>query len=259
MSLDFNGAGRYVQYGSAASLDDIPANPCTFWAWIYRTSNGANQHLITKDQTFPEGFVFMVENGAGEGALRLFVVRNGDFDDKADYVSAAGLVVLNTWTFVAATWDINGGAGQLIQLYLGSLTAKATETSYATETDGTGVYTSDAGADLRVGNLHRADIPFLGRVDRGGIIRRALIEPEIQQLQSASIREANVQGTELLFKFRGSDLQYDYSGRGHVGTSTGSPVIATSLPLPLPRRRDVVARVPDAAATVPRLTLLGVG
>jgi hypothetical protein len=221
MALDMTTSGSFVDHGSAATVDDVlAAGVATLWAWVYRTANGANQRIIAKTSLTTNGWNFLCDNGAGEGALRLRVVRA---TTATDFVSNAGAIALTTWTFVCATFD--DSATPKVKLYTGLLGTIPTETTYTTSTAGTGTVAVDAAASLYVGNAPiNTTLPFKGRIARGGLIARTLtLAPQIQELWSASRwrgtpLRANVADTRLLFDYPSTTSITDLSGNGNNGT-----------------------------------------
>ena len=223
-ALDFDSAGsdRKVVHGSDAELDDLPATGMTVWAWVYRTSDGANQEIVTKDNSFPSGWDFVVDNESAEGGIRLVAFRTNNTNTNwADASSAANETTLNTWRFVAGTVDIDGSS-PLVKLYSGGLLSTVREvSSYFRQQDGTGSYLSDASHNLWVGNLQRSNaLPFRGKIARGGIVNRALSVGELRQIQFGS--RSNVLGTVLLFDYFGTGTQPDRSGNRNSGTVTSA-------------------------------------
>lgn len=225
MAYDFNAAGstRAVNHGSGASIDNLAVGGVlTVWAWIKRAANGANQHIITKDSSFPSGWGFVVDNAVGEGQLAFSVWRA---TTHTQYASVAGAVPLDTDMFVAATFD--DALAPEMDLYTGTLTAAPTEVTYASTQDGVGAPATDAAADLRVGNLHRViTLPFLGRGARGGVIARRLTLTDLTALWRvrSEIEDCNVADTRLLFDYaRG--VTYDFSGNENHGTLLGAPPV----------------------------------
>lgn len=222
-SLDFTTSGSRVNHGSGSSIDDLPsAGGVTWWMWVYRTADGANQHLMTKDGSFPGGWAMLVDNNGGEGCLRLIIFRtNSTGSNWTDYQSAAGRIPLNTWTFVAATYDET--ASPEVVLYYGSRTATViAETSYITSQNGTGSYLSDAASDLWVCNLQRAStLPLKGSGQCGGLIPSVLTLGQLRTLQFASKPQTNYPGAKLTFHYDGTTgTQPDLSGNGNNGTVT---------------------------------------
>ncbi len=163
MSLDFTTSGSRVNHGSGASIDDLPNGAVTWWGWLYRTANGSNQHIMTKDASFPGGWAILCDNDFGEGAIRLIVFRtNSTGSNWTDYISSAGRLPLNTWVFIAITYD-DSASPEVVIYYGGLSTTVVAESSYNLAQNGTGAYLSDAASDLWVGNLARAStLPFKG-------------------------------------------------------------------------------------------------
>lgn len=233
MALDFSASGRFVSHGSAASLDDIPfGGAMTVWAWVYRASNGGNQTILSKFSTYPAGWTFTGDNATVEGEMR-FVLFGNDVGatDWTDVISGTGVIALNAWTFVAGTFD--DATSPEAKLFAGSLTSAVAEVpSYFRQQDGTNSPTSDAAANLYVGNtqISTANV-FLGSIARAGVVNRALTLGELRQIQYASISQCNVSGTRLLVSLGGSGVtQADLSGNGNNGTVT-SAVNAAHVPL----------------------------
>lgn len=222
-SLTF-ASGQYVDCGSAASLDNLcyTGGAMTVWAEIYRTGDGSNQHLFVKDNVFPSGWIFMIDNLSAEGNLRLLVPHTTTM---MDYISnSSNVVALNTWTFVAATFD--AGVTPQGRVYMGSATSPLAEVSgYTNAIDGVGTMYDDAAHNVYIGNVQRATAyPFFGRIGPCGVLNRALTVGELQQLQFSKRR--NRAGCVLLPRLggNGTSTQPDFSGNGNTGTVTGATV-----------------------------------
>lgn len=237
MALDFDSAGsnRHVNHGSAGtvSIDNLPqgANGMTVWAWVYRTANGSNQHIVTKDNTFPSGWGFLCDNAAGEGEIRFLCFCGATSTNWADAISGTGQITLNTWHFVAGTiTDIDAFPSP--KLFIGSLSANVAEVgSYSKQQIAGSGYSNDAAANLYVGNLQRSTtLPFRGRIARVGVVNRALSVAEMVRLQRGTIPQANVSGTVLLADYYGTGTQADLSGNLNNGTVT-SATAASHVPL----------------------------
>jgi hypothetical protein len=213
-----------VDCGTAASLDDLPSAAFTAYAWVYRTADGANQHIFSKDNSFPSGWSLTANNVSGsEGELRFVVFRNtSTATDWADAISVSGTIPLNTWTFVAGRYD--PATTPQMKLYAGGLTTPVAEVaSYFRQQDGTGSFLSDAAANLYVGNLQRSTtLPFKGNIQRGGLIPGALALGDIQILQYGTLVQAAAFSPKLLFDFQATGTQPDFSGNGNTGTITGA-------------------------------------
>jgi hypothetical protein len=228
MALNF-ASGQYVNAGSATSLDELATinTAFTVWAWVYRTSNGGNQHIMTKDGSFPSGWAFICDNSPGEGTLRFVVFKTSTGSNWADYVSVAGQIPLNTWTFVAAYHSSDVAGASTMKLYVGGLGTNAAEPTYNLQQAGSnGAPSTDAAYNLYVGNLQRATtFPFLGRIARAGVVRRALTVDEIRQIQFGTIPQCNVPNTLMLLDLHGTGTQNDHSGNGNTGAVTSATVV----------------------------------
>lgn len=212
-SLNFAGALTYnVNHGSGVTLDDLPgAGTMTAWAWVYRTSNGANQVICRKGS----GWLFQIDNGPGEGAIRLIVFRTV----ATDFISTSAAVPLNTWTFVAATYE--DAASPKVKLYSGTQTVAAALLGTTTATAGSGTYTADAAANLYVSDPTTA---IIGQIRRGGVSSAALTLAQIRYLQFSTLAEAAAMtGTKLCWEYVSStNYATDQSGNGNTGTLTGA-------------------------------------
>lgn len=230
MALVFGATGDRVDHGSGAGLDDLGAGAFTVWAWVYRTADGGNQHIVAKDGAFPSGWGFIADEytTGNPGQIRFVVFRvDGTGTNWTDFASGTGAtdkIALNEWTFVAATYDT--AAATRASLYRGTLTAPAAETTYAIAQNGAaGAALADAAYNLYVGNLQRATgFPFKGRIARGGIVARRLTLAEVQRLQYATLAQAAAEPHRLLFDYADAASQGDYSGNGNAGTVTGATI-----------------------------------
>jgi hypothetical protein len=236
MALNF-ASGQYVNAGSATSLDELGTinTAFTVWAWVYRTSNGANQHIVTKDGSFPSGWVLLCDNAGGEGGARFVIFKTTTGSNWAEAHSAVGMIPLNTWTFVAGTHSSSVAGASTIKLFIGNMSTLAVEPTYTLQQAGSnGAPDTDAAYNLYVGNLSRATtLPFLGRIARAGIVRRALTQDELRQIQFGTIPQCNVPNTLMLLDLHGTGTQIDHSGNGNTGAVT-SATVADHAPLVAP-------------------------
>jgi hypothetical protein len=224
MALDITSNGNFVSFGTGTSIDDLPAAGFSGWIWLYGTSNAASQTPFSKRNSNGWGLVIEVN-----GEIRFIHLRATANTDFTGDVGASNVVGLNAWTFVGFTFDDT--ATPKVKLYRGTLTGTVAEISYGATTAGTGALTSDATANLYVGNLHQStNFPFKGKIDRGGLVNRVLTLAEFKRLQFASLAQCNVSGTKLLFHLHGTGTQPDLSGNKNNGSVTGATV-ATGMPM----------------------------
>jgi hypothetical protein len=208
VSLDFTTSGSRINAGSATALDNLGTigTAFTVWAWVYRTADGANQHIITKDGTF-----------------------------------------------IAASHSSDVAGASTIKVFSGDLTTAVTEPTYSLQQTGSnGAPDADAAYDLYIGNLARATtLPFKGRIDRAGVVRRALTVEELTKIQFGTIPECNVPDTLVLYDINGTGSQADLSGNGNTGTVTTASV-ADGAPLIYPW---LVRRLPGSPVARPAVSV----
>ena len=234
MSLLFDADAERVDHGSGASIDDLPAGgACTILVWLNRNAAGGNQHVLTMDGTVfatRAGVVFLTDNSGGsEGQARALVRRVGGTD--TDYVTSTVVAPLDAWAFLAMVFDDGGGAGEIINVYYGSLAALAVEASYGTATDGSGTITADAANAKWVGNLERASgNEFKGRIARLGYYNAALTLGQVQRLQFAPVSWWNLSSCKLLADYYSTAYVHDLTGNGNTGTVSGATT-ADHVPL----------------------------
>ena len=256
MALTFGGAtSDRVNCGSGASLDDL--SPFTWMAWIYPTAFTSGRRLAEKGSSTQK--VMLLSGTSGD--WRLQVARTV----ASNYITNDTPLALNTWKFVAATFDTGGGAGEIINLYTGGLNTIATESSYTSPADGSGAVTADASGDFVIGNVGVATFnqAFEGRIAFFGVWNRALSLGEIRAQQF----RPHVTSGCVLFQylgFAGTGTQPDYLGNANAGTVTGATV-SDHVPIgPIWGRADGWAGAFTAAGAPPasghtRRTLMGVG
>lgn len=243
MALDFSSSGSLVDYGEPSGLGNAAA--FTAWAWVYRTGDGADQVIFSKLSAYPNGWLLLVDNGAGEGQLRFFLFRGSDFATRTEFASAVGTVPLNQWTFVAVSY--NEAASPRAKLYKAGVGDAVAEVTYTTQLDGTGSPTGDTGSNIYVGSEEaNTALTFKGRIARGGMVNSALNAVTINAIRRESLFGANVAGTRILFDYVTADTnQPDLSGNGNNGTRAVATLAAHT-----PFFEITTATLPDGAVGV---------
>jgi hypothetical protein len=254
MALYWDASTERVNHGSDASLEDLGVGEgaaFSVWAWVYRDADGTNQYIITKDGSYPSGWGFLLDDFSGgtDGQIRFIVFRTTDSAAWTEYISnSSNVAALNTWTFVAATFDADATPETL--LYIGDLSTTVAEVSgYSKTQDGTEAASTDATYECWTGNLPRTTAhPFSGRIARLGVVGATMSLGDLQRIQYASVGQCNIANTLLLTDYHGTGTQADFSGNGNNGTVTGAT--ATSH-VPLGPAFGFDVGVPYVAAAAP--------
>lgn len=240
MALDFTGASDKVNFGSAASLDDIAANDGTLLLWVFPDASppAADGTFVRKSTT---GFTFN-PNTTGEIQISITRATQG-------LLALVPLANLSTygaskWCCIAVTWNTAGADGDQ-QIWHGDLATPIAEAAgYSTQRVGSGAVTDTSGLDFLVGNastnnrLLDAKVAFVAAWNR----RLSMAELVIQQFHPYVTSDC------VLFShlgYNGTGTQPDFSGNGNTGAVTGTTV---SGHVPLPFRRYGQLYVPYTVA-----------
>ena len=157
MALDFDGSTQYVDCGNDSSLNVTTG--ITQTAWIYPTANVAEGTIATKRLSY-----YFQRNNDG----RLASYQYGTTPEIYHYSS--GTVSLNTWSFVAYTYD-----GSYIRFYInGALSGETAKTGNI----------STSAYNLRIGNIDYIPSPryFDGQIFDNRIYNRGLTPNEIAEI-----------------------------------------------------------------------------
>jgi hypothetical protein len=206
MAREFSGATDRVDFGSAASLDDV--NIFTYAAWVYPTSAAVTRVMFTKGGG--SGKRFRLFGGTSAGSMVLAVSQAGTIGTAQ---SAGSVVTANAWQFLACTFD-----GSFVpRLYRATLGSAVAEVSYAVQTTGIGAITSDAAQSMLVGG--DASNPFPGRMAEVFILPAVLNAGQLTTLAYGMLpRESRLYAP----LWGNASPEPDYSGNKNNGTLTGS-------------------------------------
>lgn len=226
MALDFTGAtSDRVVVSASSELNNLAT--LTWAGWVYRTGSTLSRNMGGKNPTsgFPAGWgPLFIHGGASAGDVKFARWRTSD-DDNA--ISSTNALPLNTWRFVAFTYDEDGGAGERAQIYYGGLeTTVAEESSYNTQTNTNDATIDDSGSDFYIGNAGNTASNFPGIIARVGYYNTKLSLEELRALQFASLPGWNRSDCVLLHDYFGTGTQTDLSGNGNDGTVTGAAAAA---------------------------------
>lgn len=220
MALTFTAASSdSVDVTSVAAIENL--DPYTWWGWFFPTTFASTDRLLEKG----DGICRLALQGTG-GDIQC---RRTRATTNTIYNTSDTPLSLNTWHFVAATFNSGASAGNIVHIYVGSLTALAVESTYASPADGAGTLTTDASLDFIIGNKNNKAKPWVGDIAIAGLIDRELTLGQIQDLQ---FRPRAVKDTKIFIHLghNGTGTQPDWSGNGNSGTVSG-PTAADHVPL----------------------------
>lgn len=257
MAIDFaSSSGLYIADSSLDNLNDF-----SWLMWIYTDSTStASQVYCMKD-----------DPDLGRRALER---KFGDVDDFEAILFRSGSNALasttgvnkptNTWFFVAVTFSESEAGGP--KIYTGDLNTLATEASYSSRTNGTGLLTDDSANGLCIGAL-RQDTPsfassMFGKMGTFQAFNTALSLNQIRSFQFLPRAHAN---SILLYQLgnSGTTTQVDHSGNGLNGTYNGTCTVADHVPLRPPFAMTGEFPFPVSSVVAPTLpptlAMMGVG
>ena len=222
MALDFTvSVADRVDHGSNASLVDL--NPCTFMEWVNpQAFISANVVGFTKASSSVRSLRYYLTSGDLEGFI-------GRASTNSQYRTNSGGLTLNTWNFLAWTFDLGAGAGEVQNIYVGDLNTLAVETGYVTATDGSGALTTDAGGPFLLAN--RSTLTKAGDC-KIAVATYCNVALTLAQIRAWQFRPRKLTSSVLYchYGFNGTGVQPDLSGNGNNGVVTNATV-ADHVPL----------------------------
>ena len=222
-SLTYNAGSDDINYGSDASIDDL--DPATLMIWVNRSSSAGNQHFMIKGYT--TGWKEFRNTGSGSNEI---TITTSCATTALDYSTNDTPLTTGSWQFLAVKWNMSAAAGQQGEIYSGTLTALATESTYGTSQDCVGAVAADAANSLFVGS--NTSNSFIGTIAFFAYIAKDMSLSEIQEHQF----HPHVIAETRIFSwmgFSGTTTQVDWSGTGNSGAIT-SATISANVPLPQP-------------------------
>lgn len=214
-----------VDFGSPAALDDL--NPFTYLLWVFPTTFTAGRRLAAK------GAVKSFNLSGTGGAMQVVVARTAN----TSYITNTNPLSLNAWNMVAATFDSAAGAGQIVNIYRGTLAAAPTECGYGTATDGSGTPTSDAADNFFLGNNSALNVALQGRIAVAAVFGVVLSLGDITSWWRTP-RKTIGANVGKLFSRLGKDGADAIEYTGLTGTVTGATQ-GDGAPLEQPWTRDL--------------------
>ena len=222
MALTFGAAtSDRVTHGSAAVLDNL--DPYTWLVWI-RPTTLTNNRIIVGKSTSPGTGKMLAVNGTG-GNVQVLVNRATDLS----YTTSDTPMSLNTWGFIAATFNSANAAGEIVNIYGGTETVIAVERALATTTNGTAPNDDESTTNLTVGNFDGGTSTFQGQIAWVGVWN---IEMTLAQIQAQQYFPHVTSGCVFFARYNNSTVgtQYDFSGFQNNGTVTGATVATITEP-----------------------------
>lgn len=206
-----------------ATPTPLESDPFSLAMWVYVTTL-TNQRVL-------------YDHRGSTGGLRLFRLMgtSGDvqwFTTRAttstSFITNSLPVVLNTLTMLAVSFRSAGAAGEVTNIYRGTLTSPLAECTYGTATDGTGGVTACSGTiTARIGNNQGATVAIQGSVGPVGLWNAELSANDFERWRRDSMARARFAARGLYRLGEEAAFTQDASGNGNVGTITGG-VIAPS-------------------------------
>lgn len=192
MAFDFASGTDRINYGSPSYLDDM--GPLTYAVWVQRDSLSGGDtfpRIISKDE---KKFFILFNRGNEPTTYQFAVVASTTNHDKVGPANSVP-IASTTWVHLAVTWDgtLSTGASSLYR-------NGTVESTYATNTAGSGSVTSDAAGDFAVGNRSSGtfDRGLDGRLAELAVWNVALTADEIASL-AKGFRPQRVRPQSLVF------------------------------------------------------------
>lgn len=242
LTLGAGSATEWINLGAGASLGDL--DPFTLLYWLNPTTLTGGRLLYRKAGT---GIKLFTLNGTG-GNVQMQFQRAGGFTNYL--TNDTPLASTGSWIFLAGDYDSSAAAGEIHNIYKGTLTAAATECTYGTATDSSGATLADAAGDFIVGGRVSQPNAFQGAIAIHAVFNRKLTLAEIVSWQW---QPRMMSGCVALhhFGFNGTSTQPDYSGNGNSGSVSG-PTQSAHVPLGQPFTRGVAICPSVVAAAAAR-------
>lgn len=230
MALTFGAASsNRVDCGSAAGIDELLT--MTVLALVRPTALTSGRVIVAKkfDTNATAGWRLALQGTTGQLNFNRRHTSNATSYTSTDNLCAP----VDTWRWVAATYDEAGGAGARVNLYGAAIHEMLAETgTYATSTNGTGASLADEAQSLIWSNYtDNPSASFQGQMAFGMIVNRVLTLGELWSLQF-NPRPISGCVNFMRFGWNGTSTQADMSGSGNAGTVTGASVATAWAPIP---------------------------
>lgn len=216
MAFDFGSGTNRINYGSPSYLDDL--GPLTYAVWVQRdsvTAGGGFPRIISKDEK-KFFLLFDALNPPAPASYEFAIAASTQNHSKgapADSIPVAS----STWVHLAATWDGTLNTNGSVLYRNGNA-----ESSYVTNTAGSGSITSDAAGDFAIGNRSSGtfDRGLDGRLAELAVWNVVLTAAEVASL-AQGFRPQRIRPQSLVFCVPLLRTNQDIRN-ATVGTTTGA-------------------------------------
>lgn len=211
-----------VSCGSPAAFDAL--TQITWLLWVRPT-------------TFAHGDTVMSKRASAAGKTLGLNGTTGNLQFLADrattdtsYITNDTPLTLDEWNRVAVTFDQALTNPNKVHILVGDLRNAAVESSYGTANDGSGAYSSDAAADLILGNTSALTDALIGDIAVAALFGSILSVAACNSWFENPRIQVNASGPALGMWHLGLDpagvgSQPDLTGNGNPGTVTGATQI----------------------------------
>jgi len=206
----------------------------TVIVWVRPEVLMAGRNIASKHNGISNGWIFRY-SGADTTNLQVLADRTVNVSYITNDAPLTGTV--GSWVYYAATFNTSASAGQVVNIYKGTLTQLATERTYSVTTDGSGAVVSDSSRNFMFGNRDEVGVyssSFPGKMAWGMYFNRALTQNEIRSLQ---FNPRPISGCQIYFQMGYNDTgtQRNLCGpNNNSGTVTTATTSLQHVPLRSP-------------------------
>jgi len=262
-------SGNLIQCADGANTFFDNKTIFTWTAWVYYhsdTTGDGKPRILVKGGT-GVGKHLLVDNATvvgGSAVIKALSLSVNCATTDAVAISANNAVTVDTWVFVAATYDT---ADKIPHIYTAALGANIAEVSYASGYPITGVGsegTLDASSELLIGARNTGGAgEWNGSID--DVRFYSGVKLSLAQLQAVMLKYPMNSSLIGRWPLGIASPDPDFSGNGNVGTLIGSPTVVNAPGISfMEHMRPQMVIVTDATPAAPTsvansLAMMGVG
>lgn len=172
-AFEFDGINDFLEIPDSEGRFSLKKLTITFW---FNTSSNSVQNLIGKEnfETAEEAVLQLFINWENYPGLGFNLVSGNTYCTQANYLTSSYVhggnpISLNTWHFVAATWDGNNQC-----VYLNGKLLQSKKPGFKK--------IKSCNSPLRIGIWYQGSLPFKGKIDEVRIYKRVLSNKQINKL-----------------------------------------------------------------------------